>query len=97
MDPFILSVSMLEKKITHNSTKTPLEISLAKEKLALEFDKRLALYKKPNKKTEGNNAIEREISINGLKIHLKSVFTRQTKLDAAMNNIIRRRLSDTNH
>ncbi|MCL2336188.1 MAG: hypothetical protein FWC60_02075 [Firmicutes bacterium] len=37
--------------------------------------------------------VEREIVINGLKIHLKSVFKPQTTLEKALENIIKRKIS----
>jgi len=48
-----------------------------------------------NVKPEGNEGIKREIVINDTRIHIRSIFTGQTRLDEAMKKIITRKLSDT--
>ena len=41
-----------------------------------------------------SKSIERDILINGEKIHLKSIFSGQIKLDSAMMKIILRKLAE---
>ena len=41
-----------------------------------------------------NNASERVVIINGIHIHIKSVFIGQTTIDNAFVNIVKRRLSE---
>lgn len=49
---------------------------------------------KPNTEQRAE-IVEREIVINNTKIHIKSIFTGQTRLDEAMKKIITRKLSTT--
>ena len=46
-------------------------------------------------KPESDKAVEREIVINNTRIHIRSIFTGQTRLDEAMKNIITRKVSET--
>lgn len=49
---------------------------------------------KPERESK-DEIIEREIIINNTRIHIKSIFTGQTRLDEAMKNIIVRKLLET--
>jgi hypothetical protein len=46
------------------------------------------------KPAETGNVIVRNIVINGIHIHLKSVFTEQRKLDDALKDIVTSRLAE---
>jgi hypothetical protein len=50
----------------------------------------------PDGKHKTAKIIEREIIIDNMKIHIKSVFTEQTQLEEAMKSIIIRKLVETN-
>ena len=49
--------------------------------------------KPENERCDESN--EREIVINNIKIHVRSIFTGKTSLDRAMKNIVVRKISDS--
>lgn len=48
-----------------------------------------------NVKSGSDEAIKREIVISNTRIHIRSIFTGQTRLDEAMKKIITRKLPET--
>ena len=41
------------------------------------------------------DAVERDLYINGVKVHIKSIFTGKTILNNAMSNIVSRKLTES--
>lgn len=39
--------------------------------------------------------IERDVVVNNINVHIKSIFTGKTSLDSALKNIVARKMSDT--
>lgn len=48
-----------------------------------------------NMKDQNKPTIERDFIINGIVIHIKSIFNEHTTLDDALKNIVLRKLSET--